>query len=84
MPRYFFNLHNGIGPILDEEGQLLPDIEAARDTALTGIRSILADELARGDLDLKGRIDIVDDRQDILLSVSFEEAVAIKRATGKQ
>ena len=83
MPRYFFNLHNGLGPILDEEGQILPDIEAARASALTGIRSVLADELARGGLDLDGRIDVVDDRQEILLSVSFEEAVAIKRPTGR-
>ena len=78
MPRYFFNLHNNIGPVLDEEGQIVSGLEEARAVALAGIRSVLGDELAAGELDLNGRIDIIDEHREVVMSISFEEAVAVR------
>ena len=56
MPRYFFDLYNGSGLTRDEEGQELPDQDAARASALNDIRSLLSSEIRAGSLDLRGRI----------------------------
>lgn len=81
MPRFFFHLYNGFGVLLDEEGQLLPSLKEAHAVALASIRSVLGDELTEGALDLNGRIDVVSERQEVLLTVSFEEAVTVRHAS---
>ena len=60
MPLYYFNLYNRIGFVPDEEGRELPDTGAARTVALNGIRSVLAEDVLAGRLDLAGRLEIVD------------------------
>lgn len=74
MPRFFFDVHNRIGLIADEEGRELADVEVARAEALKGARSIIADEVLQGQLDLDGRIDVADADGSLLFSISFAEA----------
>lgn len=78
MSRFYFHVVNGCGETRDEEGVELPDLEAARLQAVSGIRSILRDEVARGELDLRGKIRITDDRDQLLLDVPFRTAVVVR------
>ena len=57
MPRYHLNLHNSVGCVPDEEGSEFRDIDAARSSAIESVRSILSDELSRGSLDMRGKIE---------------------------
>ena len=77
MPHYHFNLHNSLGLILDEEGRELPDLEAARDEAIKGVRSILAGEVLEGQVDLRGRLEITDEGRKTVLVLAFAEAVEV-------
>jgi hypothetical protein len=79
MPRFFFHVHNGIGLIEDEYGRELPDLARVRTEAIKGIRSIVGDEVLKGRIDLRGRIDIVDELALVVMTVSFEEAFEITR-----
>jgi hypothetical protein len=82
MPRYRFNIHNGIGFVEDEEGRDLPDLDAARTEAVKDIRSILVEDMEHGRIDLCGRIEVVGESGVAVLSVAFEEAVQILRPQG--
>ena len=78
MPLYYFNIHNGDGLTGDEEGRELPDDGAAHAEALQGIRSILAEEVRQGRLDLDGRIEVLDGAKRPLFSVTYAEALRIE------
>jgi hypothetical protein len=78
MRRYFFHIHNGNGFTQDEEGRALPSLAAARREAVTGIRSLLIDELEQGLINLQGRLDICDPKGSVLLSLPFSEAVEVR------
>lgn len=77
MPLYFFHIHNSIGFVEDEEGRELPDLDTARAEGLKGVRSILAEDVSKGHLDLDGRLDIADEQGRLVLTISFAEAVAL-------
>jgi len=77
MPLYYFHIHNGTGFTRDEEGQELSGPAEAHETALAGIRSLLADELEGGGIDLDGRIEITDSAGGAIRTVSFGQAVAV-------
>jgi hypothetical protein len=83
MPRYYFHIHNGTGLTRDEEGQELSGPDEAHDAALSGIRSLLADELEGGEIDLDGRIEITDGAGDAMRTVAFGEAVSVHPAGSK-
>ena len=55
----------------------MPDLAAAREIAVNGIRSMLADDVKHGVVDLRGRIDICSETGDVLAVVGFSEAVDI-------
>lgn len=78
MQRYFFNVYNGTGLTEDLEGVELRDLEAAREQALAGIRSILGEELGSGLVDLTGRLEICDGSGSLLLSVPFSDAIKLR------
>ncbi len=78
MPRFHLNIFNGSGPVPDESGQDLADIDAAKEQAVMGIRSILSAEVLEGVMDLRGRIEIADAAGQLLLVVAYAEAVTIK------
>lgn len=79
MPRYRLHVINSVGFAEDTEGQTLADLAAARAEAVKGIRSLLADELKDGAINLGGRVNVVDDGDRVLLTVPFDEAFAIIR-----
>ena len=78
MPCFYFHIFNAKGLARDDEGRELPDLASARDEAIAGIRSILAEELRYGLIDLGGRIEVADERDRVLLEVSFAEAVELR------
>lgn len=81
MPRYFFDIFNGGGPVPDEEGVELPDLAAARAAAIVGIRSMLCEEVEQGRIDLDGRIEIYNCGRERLAAVPFGEAVEVRMPT---
>ena len=78
MPRFFFHIRNSNGLTPDEEGRQLPDAAAAREEALRGIRSIVADEALHGRLDLSGTLDVADEAGEALFSVPFADAFELR------
>ena len=78
MPLFFLDVCNSDVMAKDTEGHDLPDLEAARRTAIAGIRSILAHEVAEGRLDLRGEIRIGNERGDVLRVVPYADAIDIK------
>lgn len=79
MPRYFFDVHNGGGFLPDEDGRDLPDLEAARSEGLKGARSLLAEDVMQGRLDLNGRLEIFGADRELLVTIPFSEAVEVQR-----
>lgn len=77
MPRYHLHLYDRVGVSLDEEGLDLPDLDAARASAIDGIRSVASQDVLGGSLDLEGRIEIADAAGAILGIVPFSEAVEV-------
>jgi hypothetical protein len=78
MARFFLHINNGNGYSEDPEGQDLENLDAARDAAIEGVRSMLSEEARQGQLDLSGRIEIADADGNILLVVPFSDAVELR------
>lgn len=76
MPRYYFSLCDDLD-CDDPEGLELPDLQAAHEEAIRSIRSIMAEEVGRGRLPLKGRIEVKDEAGAVALYVGFGEALVI-------
>ncbi|MGQ0560127.1 MAG: DUF6894 family protein [Sphingosinicella sp.] len=76
MAHYFFNIHNSIGAIADEEGRDLPDLASARAEALKGARSLIAAAVLEGWLDLDGRLEITDPEGKLLFVTHYTDAVS--------
>jgi hypothetical protein len=77
MPKYYLNIHNGLGFVQDEEGCVLDDSEAAREQAIRGARSIISAEVLAGTIDLRGKIEILAEDGSLALIVPFSDAVTI-------
>ena len=50
MDRYFFDIYNSEGQVLDEEGQLFASKESAKDEALRVLQDVARDEMPHRDL----------------------------------
>lgn len=77
MTRYRFNVYNRIGFVEDFEGRELPDLDAVRREAVRGVRSILREEVLNGRVDLRGRIEVLDPADRVVLRLRFDETVDI-------
>lgn len=77
MPRYFFHVFND-ETCLDEEGQELADLDAARGRAVREARALMGDGLQKGEIVLSHHIAIQDEHGTMLLDVKFAEAVQIR------
>ena len=75
MARYFFDLHDTRGYISDEEGRDFDDVADARQHAVRCVRSIVADDVMFGFIDLTPRIEIRSATDEQILTVRFAEAV---------
>jgi hypothetical protein len=76
MPRYFFEVTNRNGVMRDSEGQVFQDREGARRQAIETVRSIVSDEVKRGFIDLRGRIQVSSSAGKVL-TLPFTEAVEV-------
>ena len=62
----------------DEEGMELPDLATARQYAIFNARSIAAENVSKGRLDLSHHIEIADDRGQAVATVSFADVVKLE------
>jgi hypothetical protein len=84
VPRFYFHVCNGSGFTEDDEGSNQPDLAAARDNAIRGLRDITAGELQQGDLNLGSFIEIEDENHELVMTVQFPEAVKIANDQGSR
>ena len=71
MPRYYFNVFDGL-TLLDEEGTELIDINAARMEALQVAHGLIESAARRADLGEGWRIEVVNGAGDILFRMDFK------------
>ncbi len=83
MPRFFFNVCNGHGDTIDEEGLELENQSAARRIAIDSIRSMVAEDARQGLIDLNARIEVKDDGDNALLIIAYREAFELRLADAK-
>lgn len=83
MQRYFFNVHDQNGSLVDPEGTVCSDREAARRAAIHSVRSILAEDLVQGCIDMNGMLDVLDAEGEVIESIAFAECVIVI-AEGRQ
>ena len=69
MPRYHFHILDEEGFIPDEEGEVLPDLEAARREARRSVKDLISECLKGGD-EVDGREVEIADESGAVLSVS--------------
>jgi hypothetical protein len=79
MPLYFFHLRaDGIVARDESEGQDLPDLEAARQEGIGGLRDIVAERIRSGEpVSFSQRVEIADETGEVLLTVPFGDAVTV-------
>jgi|GEM_PF-736503 len=80
MPLYYLHVCNGNGFVEDEDGQDLPDVDAARMAAMRGARDIMSEEIRRGELNPASFIEVEDQDHQHLFTLLFSEAVRINDA----
>ena len=78
MSRFFFHVYNHETTI-DEEGQELADLDAAREIALDSARDLVCDSVHLGHLNLDHRIEVTDEAGETVLVLTFREAFTISR-----
>jgi hypothetical protein len=78
MPHYYFHVQNGNGFTRDDEGIDLENEASARAMAMDSIRSMVAEEVRKGVLDLDGYIEVLDHGAVRLTRIDFPEAFAIR------
>lgn len=77
MKRYYFHLHECGRSVRDDEGAMLPDVDAARERAMVEARSIMCAEVSEGRLCLNCNIEVLDEAGRLAVNVPFKEAVAL-------
>jgi hypothetical protein len=73
MPRYFFHVYDD-AVTMDEDGQELPSIEAARQCAIESARSLVCSDISRGYLNLDHSIEVQDEHRQTVLVLTYREA----------
>ncbi len=76
MPRFYFHLHDLV-PAIDEEGQELPDVNAAIARATAYTREMAAESVREGNLKLSHFIELTDEAGGSLRRVAFADVVRI-------
>ncbi len=78
MPRYYFNLRNDMS-VDDEEGQELPDLEAARVWAQRyALDMTAASVLEQHKINLQHRIEVTDESGQDVLTVEFGDVITVE------
>ena len=84
VPRFYFHVCNGYGFTEDHEGQELADEAAARAQAIKSAREVMAGDLGSGELDLSSFIEVEEDKHELLFTLTFEDAVTLKRQIAEE
>ncbi|HZG10352.1 MAG TPA: hypothetical protein VEZ70_15385 [Allosphingosinicella sp.] len=82
MPRYYFNIADASGLVLDDEGVELSDDGEARAMAVTGARDIVATEAMIGQVDLSWHIDVMRDGA-LLFRLPFADAFELSEGSAR-
>jgi hypothetical protein len=77
VPKFYFHVHDDLATF-DEDGVELPDFEAVRRVAIKGARELACEQLRRGKVTLGHRIEVTDEDQRPVLTVSFGQAFEIE------
>jgi ribosomal protein S1 len=78
MPRFFLNIRDGETYIEDEEGSVLPDVEAACREAVLAAREILASKLRAGDT-VDGQVfEITDENRVVRATFQLRDVLNLK------
>jgi hypothetical protein len=75
MPHYYFHLRHGSQLTIDDEGQDLPDDDAARVEAVESVHEILAEEIRAKRADVPEAMVVADENGREITSVPFADAV---------
>lgn len=76
MPRFYFNVFDD-DVTIDDEGQTLPGVDAARAVAIRSARELICADLREGRLTLSHRIEVEDEERRPVLSLTYGEAVRV-------
>ena len=79
MTRYYFHLVDGTDTLLDPEGVEISDGKIAA-SALAQARAIIAADAADGQIDLRYRIEVRNEAEEVIHCLPFDQAVAIHRS----
>ena len=83
MHTLFLNVRRGTIEAVPAEGQDFDDVDAARDEACIAARQLVSEALFAGAAlsdALDGEITVKDEAGTLLLTISFEEAVRVRRS----
>lgn len=78
MPNFRFHIINDIDAS-DDEGLELDNLAAAHLKAIDFARDLASAAVHQGRLDLRHRIDVEDDAGNVLVSVTFADAIEVVR-----
>jgi hypothetical protein len=76
MPRFFMHLRDGTDELLDNEG-IETTIEAVPTAALKAARDCIAGDVLSGRIELRYWIDVHDEQDAVVHTLSFADAVVI-------
>lgn len=79
MTRYYFDLSNGLGFVLDHEGQLEESLGAAKEIAIDALRGVISGEISEGKpVSRRSFIPVRSDADGEVAKVRFGDAVKIE------
>ena len=78
MPLFYFHVIDCGGFAQDMQGQDVADVRAARAVAVEGARSMMAEELRDGELNLSAFIRVEDQSHKLVFAMPFADAVKIR------
>jgi hypothetical protein len=71
------HLRDGTEQLLDPEGLEFASVDAARKATLVAARDLMTGDIREGVIDFRFRIDLEDDRGEIVYTLPFKHAVSI-------
>jgi hypothetical protein len=78
MPRFYLHVSDGKMFAEDQEGAEFHDVEAARRSAIVGLRDVMAEELKHGEINMAAFVEIEDENHQLVMTVPFLDAVNVR------
>lgn len=77
MARFFMQLRDGTEELLDPDGREFASLDALRKAVMLTAREIIRDDVERGVIDFRFRIDAENDAGEVVYTLPFKHAVSI-------